>query len=139
MYTLQCRETGHMGMMFILAVSNHHYGTYDSRQAQGPGTVPCETHTHTHARTPSMYTNTQKKTHIVAQMHTNSYLLHTHTEHTHTFSRRLWLCELLCHRDRCVLALRWGSVNHTAATVPPTFSKMNGPTHMPSNNPNEAI
>lgn len=86
MYTLQCRETGHMGMMFILAVSNHHYGTYDSRQAQGPGTVPCETHTHTHARTPSMYTNTQKKTHIVAQMHTNSYLLHTHTEHTHTHS-----------------------------------------------------
>lgn len=53
-------------MVFIFAVGNHHSGTYDSRQAQGPGTMHREpreplpvvltwslthTHTHTHART----------------------------------------------------------------------------------------
>lgn len=32
-----------MVMVFIFAVSNHHSGTYDSRQAQGPGTIPRET------------------------------------------------------------------------------------------------
>lgn len=30
-------------MVFIFAVGNHHSGTYDSRQAQGPGTMPQET------------------------------------------------------------------------------------------------
>ena len=30
-------------MVFIFAVGNHHSGTYDSRQAQGPGTMPRET------------------------------------------------------------------------------------------------
>lgn len=74
------------------------------------------------------------------------FLLYPHTHayrdtrrHAHTHSVHRWLCEPPCHRDKCALAFRWGSVNHTAATQPPTSFKMNGPTLAAGNNPNEAI
>lgn len=75
-----------MGMMFILAVSNHHYGTYDSRQAQGPGTVPCETHTHTRARTHQVCTLTHKRKHTLWPKCILTVTYSTHTPNTHTHS-----------------------------------------------------
>lgn len=81
-------------MVFIFAVSNHHTGTYDSWQAQGPGTMPQET------RAPLPVVPTWSQTHYHTHTHTHAG---TH-KHEHPLGR--WRSEPLGHRDRCVLAHR---------------------------------
>lgn len=83
-------------MVFIFAVSNHHSGTYDSRQAQGPGTVPRETPSTTSCSA-RMITDT------LASVHEHA---HTRAGADLNIRGARWQREPLGHRDRCVLAHR---------------------------------
>lgn len=82
-------------MVFIFAVSNHHSGTYDSRQAQGPGTVPRETPSTTSCGA-RMITDT------LANVRGGSE--HARAGANSNIRGACWQREPRGHRDRCVLA-----------------------------------
>lgn len=105
-----------MVMLFIFAVSNHHSGTYDSRQGQGPGIRLRET------RAPLPVVPTWSQTHTYTLVHAckNTNIL-----------RAPWATGIVVFWHT-----GWGSVNYTAATLARSASKMNEPTCMSNYFPN---
>ena len=120
-----------MVTVFIFAVSNHHSGTYDSRQAQRPGTMPRETWA------PLPVVPTWSQTQAYTLSHTHTYI-HIHARINTSILQAAGDVSPQATGIDVFWHIGWSSVNYAGATLAPSASKMNEPAYMPGYNSSEA-